>query len=113
MNYNMIQLLYCLKSGNTYIFEIKYLDVPTTEPKSKRFQWFLSKDNHKIIKKLTIESITNEGHRHFKEGYQLQIDRLQLIDMQPIDQITQLVECNETEKSQIIELVRQLRDQMN
>jgi hypothetical protein len=54
----------------TYIFEIKYINVPDTEPRYKRYQWFVA--DEKCASKLTFDSMEPDI-RYFKEGLILNI----------------------------------------
>lgn len=52
------------------VFEVKYLDVPSTAPPAQRFSWWWStvnKQNETVYKKLEFKSM-EEGKRFFQDG---------------------------------------------
>lgn len=58
---------------DTYIFEIKYTNIPDTEPRHKRYQWFTAGGSR--MEKLIFDRM-EPNIRYFKENLILNIDNM-------------------------------------
>lgn len=70
-----MEIINSFKFSNGYIFEIHYLNVASTAPKSEKYQWFMQFNNK--IQKLRFVKM-NSQERWFENSIYLHMKNLEL-----------------------------------
>lgn len=99
-----MEILFSFKTtGNenaTYIFEIKYLNLPQEAPKSDKYKWFIYSNNYlRLLEFKAMDSKT----RNFQCGLFLDIENLKLSQNETTKDI---IKCSEEDKDYIMNLLK-------
>lgn len=98
-----MEILYSFKTTGkenlSYVFEIKYLNLPQDAAKSDKYKWFIYSDNQ--LRKLEFKAM-NGNTRNFQCGLFLDMDNL-LITQNDSSQV--IIKCNEEDNSLIMNML--------